>query len=57
MIVDHIKTDGISLRTLHKILIITAVILSAIMIYSTYHLSKNSGSVQINVGSTILYSI
>ena len=42
MIVDHIKTDGISLRTLHKILIITAVILSAIMIYSTYHLSKNS---------------
>lgn len=35
-----IKTDGISLRTVHSCLIIMAVVVSAILIYATFHSSS-----------------
>ena len=35
------KRDGISLRTIHLWLIIGAVIISGLMFYSTFHLSKS----------------
>ena len=42
IIEDQIKSKGISLRTLHKLLIIFAVVVSAVMILSTFHFSKKS---------------
>ena len=42
IIEDRIKSKGISLRTLHNLLIIFAVVVSAVMIIATFHFSKKS---------------
>lgn len=36
---DNWKREGVSLRTIHKWLIVSAVILTCFMIYSTYRLA------------------
>ncbi len=41
MKLKHIDNDGISLRTIHRWLIVGALIISALMFYSTYHLSAS----------------
>ena len=37
----HMRGDGISLRTIHTCLIIGAVIISGLMLFSTFHLSTS----------------
>lgn len=45
MIVDRVQKKGFSLRSLNKWLVIIAVVLSVVMIYSTYHLSRSSSHI------------
>ena len=41
MLLKRIQKDGVSLRTIHLWLIVGAVVISVLMLYSTYHLSTS----------------